>query len=103
MRHLYAARRAALIDALELTLKDTLELRLASGGLHLLAGVVGSIGDTVLAERARSRGYALHALSAHCRRARDQNALLLPFTNIPETSALLIGRQLKAAFAYTPR
>jgi GntR family transcriptional regulator / MocR family aminotransferase len=102
MRHLYAARRAALIDALQLTLKGTLELRLASGGLHLLAGVMGSIGDTVLAERAQSRGYALDALSAHCRRVREQNALLLPFTNIPETSALRICRQLKAAFAYTP-
>src|SRR5215831_5710749 len=86
MRNLYAARRAALIDALQRTLKATVQLRAASGGLHLLAGVVGSTGDRVLAERARARGYALHALSDHCRSVRGQNALLLPFTNVPETS-----------------
>lgn len=103
MRKLYGARRAALIDALERTLGETLQLRVASGGLHLLAGVVGAKRDTVLAEQARSRGYALHALSAHCRRARAQNALLLPFTNVPEAEALRICQQLRMAFAHKSR
>jgi GntR family transcriptional regulator/MocR family aminotransferase len=98
MRALYAARRAALIDGLHRTVGGALELRVASGGLHLLAGLRHPMRDTVLAERAHSQGYALHALSQYCRKMRDQNALLLPFTNVPEPSALHICRRLLAAF-----
>jgi GntR family transcriptional regulator/MocR family aminotransferase len=98
MRALYAARRSALIEGLQRTIGDGLELHIASGGLHLLAGVPHPRRDAILAERARSRGYALHALSDYCRKARGHNALLLPFTNIPETSALHICQDLKAAF-----
>lgn len=99
MRGLYAARRAALIDGLRRTVGHDLDLRVASGGLHLLAGVRQPMRDAVLAERARAQGYALHALSHYCRNARDENALLLPFTNVPEASALRICQRLQAAFA----
>jgi GntR family transcriptional regulator/MocR family aminotransferase len=98
MRGLYAARRSALIDGLRRTAAADLELRLASGGLHLLASVRHPLRDTVLAERAQSHGYALHALSAYCRKVSNQNALLLPFTNVPETSAVQICQRLQAAF-----
>lgn len=103
MRALYAARREALIDGLRRTVGDDLNLRVASGGLHLLAGVRHPMRDTVLAERAQSQGYALHALSHYCREVRGQNALLLPFTNVPEASALRICQRLQAAFADAPR
>jgi GntR family transcriptional regulator/MocR family aminotransferase len=98
MRGLYAARRSALIDGLRRTVGGDLELRVASGGLHLLAAVHHPLRDTALAERAQSHGYALHALSTYCRQVRDQNALLLPFTNVPEASALQICQRLQAAF-----
>jgi len=97
MRGLYAARRAALIEGLRRTIGDFLELELGSGGLHLLANVP-SASDTVLAERAQAQGYALHALSSHCRKARGRNALLFPFTNVPEAAALRICQRLKAVF-----
>jgi GntR family transcriptional regulator / MocR family aminotransferase len=103
MRALYAARRQALIDGLRRTVGDDLDVRVASGGLHLLAGVRHPMRDTVLAERAQSQGYALHALSHYCRKVRGQNALLLPFTNVPEGSALRICQRLQAAFAEAPR
>jgi GntR family transcriptional regulator/MocR family aminotransferase len=98
MRGLYAARRSALIDALRRTIGDELELHLTSGGLHLLADLRQPTRDVVLAARARAQGYALHALSHYCRKVRDWNALLLPFTNVPEASALRICQRLQAAF-----
>jgi GntR family transcriptional regulator/MocR family aminotransferase len=103
MRNLYAARRAALIEALQRTLGDDVELWAASGGLHLIASVPGSRRDVVLAAQARAQGYALQALSTHCLRVRGHNALLLPFTNVPEASALRVCQRLKTAFAYGPR
>jgi GntR family transcriptional regulator/MocR family aminotransferase len=103
MRNLYAARRSALIEALQRTLGDELELRVASGGLQLLANVPDSRRDVVLVAQAQAQGYALHALSTHCQRVRGQNALLLPFTNVPEASALRICQRLKTAFADGPR
>jgi GntR family transcriptional regulator/MocR family aminotransferase len=87
MRSLYAARRAALADALASVFSHRLAIGLQAGGMHLLARPVGDTPDTELVRLAEAHGLAPGALSAHALVADSGPGLLLSFTNIPEQQA----------------
>lgn len=100
MRGLYAARRAALADALADAFGPRLELALRPGGLHLLARFPGGDpngGDTDAVRRAAAQGLAPTALSTHFIGAAAAQGLLLGFTNIPEDEAAAAADALRRA------
>jgi len=97
MRGLYAARRAALADALLTRFGDRIDLTLQAGGMHLLVRFPDEPDDVDLARRAQAQGLgptALSALSIEDGRARG---LLLGFTNIPEQQAARLVARLEKA------
>ena len=97
MRALYAARRGALADALGKVFGDRLAIEVPMGGLHLLAGLDGAIGDIELSRRAHDAGLSPPALSLFATARPRRQGLLLGFTNIPESKALKLARQLAHA------
>jgi GntR family transcriptional regulator / MocR family aminotransferase len=97
MRGLYAARRAALAEALAGVFGDRLAIELQAGGMHLLARVDATAGDEALVRQASAAGLAPAALSAtHVGKHRGQG-LLLSFTNIAEADAPGVARALERA------
>jgi GntR family transcriptional regulator/MocR family aminotransferase len=97
MRTLYGARRAALAAALQDAFGETVSVTLQRGGMHLLARFAGDVPDTELASRAERDGLAPTALSQLCLRRRDQQGMLLGFTNVPEEQAKALVKRLAAA------
>jgi GntR family transcriptional regulator/MocR family aminotransferase len=97
MRALYGARRAALATALQATFGEAVSVTLQRGGMHLLARFASDIADTELAERAACAGLAPTALSPVCLRRRDQQGLLLGFTNVAEEHAAPLSERLAKA------
>jgi len=87
MRSLYAARRAALAEALAASFGDRLQISLKAGGMHLLARPAGSVSDRELVRLAEAHGTAPTPLSAHTLTGDCGPGLLLSFTNIPEARA----------------
>jgi GntR family transcriptional regulator/MocR family aminotransferase len=97
MRGLYAARRAALADALTAAFGDHLHVGLQSGGMHLLARPSGGVRDTMLVQFAEMQGSAPAALSPLSIDGDCGQGLLLSFTNIPQEHALEAARALRRA------
>jgi GntR family transcriptional regulator/MocR family aminotransferase len=97
MRGLYAARRAALAAALGEAFGDRIAVELRAGGMHLLAHVARREGDRALVRRAEAHGLAPAALSSWYMTRNVRTALLLSFTNIPESDADLVASRLRRA------
>ncbi len=97
MRALYGARRAALATALQGTFGEAVSVTLQRGGMHLLARFASDMADTELAARAACAGLAPTALSQVCLRRRDQQGLLLGFTNVAEEHATPLSERLAKA------
>ena len=97
MRGLYAARRAALADALTAAFGDHLRVALQSGGMHLLARPLGGVRDTMLVQLAEMQGSAPTALSPLSIDGDCGQGLLLSFTNIPQQHASDAARALQRA------
>jgi len=97
MRALYAARRAALADALAAAFGDQLRVSLQSGGMHLLARPSGRVRDTMLVQLAETQGLAPAALSSLSVDGDCGQGLLLGFTNIPQGLASDAARVLRRA------
>ena len=97
MRGLYAARRAALADALTAAFGDHLRVALQSGGMHLLARPLGGVRDTMLVQLAEMQGSAPTALSPLSIDGDCGQGLLLSFTNIPQEHAADAARALQRA------
>ena len=99
MRALYAARRGALAEALGSVFGDRMTIELPAGGLHLLADLAGPAGDAELSRRAYEVGLSPPALSLFAATHPRRQGLLLGFTNIPESQALKLSRQLARALS----
>lgn len=97
MRALYATRRQTLADATQERFGERVTIALQSGGMHLLARFALDAPDTVLADRAAQAGLAPTALSQLCLRRRDQQGILLGFTNVPEQDARALATRLSDA------
>jgi GntR family transcriptional regulator/MocR family aminotransferase len=87
MRSLYAARRKALSEALRAAFGDRLHIEPTSGGTHIIARLPSEASDAELVLLAREQGLMPDALSRHAVEHDCGQALLLAFTNIPETQA----------------
>jgi len=103
MRQHYAQRSAALVEALSRRFGDALRLEPLHGGLTLLARLQGVGADVDLVERARARGLAPSALSAHAVRHGAGEGLLLGFTNIAPERADDAACRLWSALAAGPQ
>ena len=97
MRKLYAARRAALVDALETEFGERIRIELKPGGMHLVVHFTGAVRDVVLAELAKAAGFGAEALSARTIAHNCGQALLVGFTNVAEPDAPDIARRLRRA------
>jgi len=97
MRSLYAARRAALAEALAALFGDRVTLELQAGGMHLIARFTDGIADTELARRALAHGFAPTALSSLAMEHACDQGLLLSFTNIAAAEAPAVATRLAAA------
>lgn len=64
MRHIYAERRAALIDALGRQLGDLLEIRPGDAGIHLTCSLPDHLDDKAVAREAAAQGVVVEPLSA---------------------------------------
>lgn len=83
MRRLYAARRAALVGALERHLGGLLTVHPADGGMHLAAFLPEGTDDVAIAEAAARRGLAVVPLSPHYRLAPAPPGLVLGYAGWP--------------------
>ena len=97
MRSLYAARRAALADALGEAFGPRMSLTLQAGGMHLLARLADAPPDTEMVRRAAAAGLGPVALSHQSMTGRAGDGLLLGFTNVPEAAAPELARRLATA------
>jgi GntR family transcriptional regulator/MocR family aminotransferase len=97
MRSLYAARRAALAEALAALFGDRVTLELQAGGMHLIARFTDGIADTELARRSLAHGVAPTALSSLAMEHACGQGLLLSFTNIEAAEAPAVAARLAAA------
>ncbi|QOZ36878.1 PLP-dependent aminotransferase family protein [Bradyrhizobium sp. CCBAU 53421] len=97
MRKLYAARRAALVDALEVEFGEQIMIALKPGGMHLVVQFTAGPRDVALAELAKAAGFGVEALSARTIAHRSVDALLIGFTNVAEQDAPAVARRLRHA------
>lgn len=100
MRNLYAARRAALVDALRAAFGTGIAIDMQPGGMHLLVRTGDRADDATLAKRAQAAGFGAEALSERALRHRCGQGLLIGFTNAAEADAPGIARRLKRALRY---
>lgn len=94
MRQLYAARRMALVEALQRYLGEHVDAAPPAGGMHLLGWLRPEASDQACARDARNHRLAPAALSPWCIEARMRPALLLNFTNLPAEHAAQTVRRL---------
>jgi GntR family transcriptional regulator/MocR family aminotransferase len=84
MRTLYAQRRACLVQALEQTLGERLQIQSQAGGIHVLANLKQAEDDRVLAKAAQAKGLAVQALSDWQMPPAAHKGLLMGFANISD-------------------
>ena len=96
MRGLYAARKAALAEALTARFGDSVKIDPAGGGMHLLARFTGVADDGTLVRRAAAAGLAPTSLSGLAMAHNCGQGLLLGFANLPEPDAPDLVERLAA-------
>ena len=84
MRALYARRRAYLVQALEQTLGERLQVQSQAGGIHVLANLREPEDDRPLAKAAQEQGLAVQALSDWQISPAVHKGLLMGFANISD-------------------
>ncbi|ANI81537.1 MocR-like pyridoxine biosynthesis transcription factor PdxR [Kosakonia oryzae] len=81
MRQLYAVRRGYLVEALERIIGSSLHIQPQAGGIQVLAWLNEHQCDKTLATAAQAAGLGVRALSEWEAGTRQQNGLLMGFTN----------------------
>jgi len=96
MRQLYSARRALLVEALEVVCGAILKVDQQAGGINLLVRLLIDVPDTRVAEHARAKGLAIEALSRWQLKTGADGGLLMSFTNVAsaEQASEVAGRLL---------
>ena len=97
MRKLYGERRTALANALEKKLSGELSVSLQAGGMHLIGGLLNTIDEKLLQQKAQELGIEPHLLSKFQINAEQPPALLLSFTNVEVASAESVVEKLVQA------
>ena len=98
MRQLYAERRAALAAALRETLAGRIDLAQQAGGMHLLGWLEPHRRDRDVCRTALRHGLAPGALSFFSVARQLPPALVMSFTNVPETLAADVAQRLARVF-----
>ncbi|AVF42016.1 DNA-binding protein [Pandoraea apista] len=98
MRQLYSERRAALAQALRQHLPERMELAQQAGGMHLLGWIEAHRQDRALCRTAVGHGLAPGALSFFSVARPLPPALVMSFTNVPETLAGDVAQRLARVF-----
>ncbi|VVE24116.1 DNA-binding protein [Pandoraea morbifera] len=98
MRQLYGERRAALAQALRQYVGTRLELAQQAGGMHLLGWLEAHRQDRDLCRAALAQGLAPGALSFFSVARTMPPALVMSFTNVPQTQAADVAQRLARAF-----
>jgi GntR family transcriptional regulator/MocR family aminotransferase len=96
MRTEYAARRAALLDALARHCPAVSPLA-APGGLHLVLLLPAAIEEAAVVRAARARGLAISPLAAYYLGAPRQSGLVVGFASTPAPRTAEAARRLAAA------
>ncbi|WP_034301308.1 PLP-dependent aminotransferase family protein [Herbaspirillum sp. RV1423] len=84
MRLLYGERHALFVRTLREVLGRRVGVELQAGGLRVLAKLAAGTDDGMIAERARTAGLGIHALSRWYLDAPPQPGLLLGFANVAD-------------------
>ena len=84
MRRVYAARRAALVDAVDSRLRGILELSDSEAGLQVPGRLLVPLDSQAVAAAAATNGVLLTPLSRYARRFIETDSLLLGFAAIDE-------------------
>lgn len=104
IRAIYADRRQALIDALQVELPE-LRIQPADQGMHIVVWLPDGLGDVAVAKAANKAGLALRALSPMCSGNLSLSGLMLGFggfTNEQLTDAVRrLRKVLEEAFQVT--
>ncbi len=98
MRQLYGERRAALAQALRQHLASRVELAQQAGGMHLLGWLEPHRNDRAMCLTALEHGLAPGALSFFSVARALPPALIMSFTNVPETLADDVAQRLSRVF-----
>ena len=98
MRHLYAKRQAALIEAVRREATGALTLAPAEAGMHLVGYLPNGMDDRAVSAAARSRGVEAPALSSYFLHDRcPRGGLLLGYTGVAEGELDRAVRELAGA------
>lgn len=97
MRKLYARRRAALADALVAEFGARIKIDMLPGGMHLVSHFAAPMSDVALAGFAQTAGFKIEPLSKRAIKHTCGQGLLVGFTNVAETDAPEVARQLRRA------
>jgi len=97
VRKVYAARREALVDALERHLTDVLEFELPPGGLALWPRVVDDVDPVAWAARAREKGVVFTPGADLDFRGRPQPYLRLGFAALSEPEIEQAVKRMKVS------
>jgi len=97
MRDLYATRRKVLSAALSVVFGERIAVDLKPGGMHLIVRYSKRADDVQLAKVAQDAGFAVEPLSRRAAAYPCGRGLLLGFTNVAETDAMHLCRQLEQA------
>jgi len=84
MRNAYAARKQALIDALDAELAGRFELRPVESGLRVIARLSQDMNDRDAERAADQQGITCYALSRYCKQRSDMQGLILGFACTPQ-------------------
>jgi GntR family transcriptional regulator / MocR family aminotransferase len=83
-RNLYAARRAALVEALQQELGSVLEIQGSEAGMHLVGRLPTGVDDRAVARQLRSIGIDVTAISAFSMEPVSRGGLLLGYAPVAE-------------------
>ena len=98
MRQLYAGRRAALAAELEKTFGAD-RVALGAGGMHILLRLDDAADDVAAIEACQAAGLAPSSLSRAYAGPKQQQGLLLSFTNLPPEQAPAMVQRLARALS----
>ena len=99
MRKVYAARRRALIEAIESRLASVLRVRPGSGGLQLVADLPAGVSAREIGRAAAQAQIVARPMGRYCVAATPDEALHLGFAAVPETEIAANVDRLARAIA----
>ncbi len=99
MRKLYADRQQTLVTALKRELGETIEIRPAGAGMHVIGWLPPGMDDVEIARRARARGVIVRPASPFYYQRKPRPALLLGHSGVTSGQLRMAVRALSRTMA----